>query len=284
MCAGPSQHGLLREWDTTGEHHWFKAWREEEKDAGQPCLERPGQPQPQESTLSVEASGDEWLLNSAGGSCLPLSDFWYISKHKIKLSSLRTLTREFLGRPVVRTLRFHCSGTGSVSGRGTKIPYAMWCGQTPPPQNQNQNKTKQIKTKKNLNECSCMCPRFFYDRDVLDISCPCPGWGRRGEVQHPTAPEGPRQSTLCWEVTGGRNCWPLFTQPTGNICMSNTFCTKRPMVAMPGYGSQAVHGTALWFIFLHSLWESSGGIQTFLLSMFGKQNVKILEIPCFRSF
>ena len=41
--------------------------------------------------------------------------------------------RDFPGRPVVRTLRFHC--LGSIPGRGTKIPQAMWHG------NKNANKS-----------------------------------------------------------------------------------------------------------------------------------------------
>ena len=37
-------------------------------------------------------------------------------------SALKEQTREFPGGPVVRTLPFHCRGTGLIPGRGTKIP------------------------------------------------------------------------------------------------------------------------------------------------------------------
>ena len=37
--------------------------------------------------------------------------------------------REFPGSPVVRTLRFHCCGLGSIPGQGTKIPQAVQCSQ-----------------------------------------------------------------------------------------------------------------------------------------------------------
>ena len=33
------------------------------------------------------------------------------------------------GGPVVRTWHFHCSGTGSIPGWGTKIPQVAWRGQ-----------------------------------------------------------------------------------------------------------------------------------------------------------
>ena len=36
---------------------------------------------------------------------------------------------EFPCGPVVRTLRFHCQGLGSMPSWGTKILYAMWYGQ-----------------------------------------------------------------------------------------------------------------------------------------------------------
>ena len=36
--------------------------------------------------------------------------------------------RDFPGGPVVKTLRFHCRGTGLIPGQGTKIPHATWCG------------------------------------------------------------------------------------------------------------------------------------------------------------
>ena len=36
---------------------------------------------------------------------------------------------EFPGGPVVRILCFHCWGPGSISGKGTKILQAKWCGQ-----------------------------------------------------------------------------------------------------------------------------------------------------------
>ena len=36
---------------------------------------------------------------------------------------------DFPGGPVVKTLRFHCRGAGSIPGRGTKILHAVWHGQ-----------------------------------------------------------------------------------------------------------------------------------------------------------
>ena len=45
---------------------------------------------------------------------------------------------------MVQWLRHHAStagGKGSISGRGTKIPPAMGCGQPPPPQPQNKRTT-----------------------------------------------------------------------------------------------------------------------------------------------
>ena len=38
-------------------------------------------------------------------------------------------SRDSPGGPVVRTLRFHCQGLGSIPGWGTKIPKATWHGQ-----------------------------------------------------------------------------------------------------------------------------------------------------------
>ena len=38
-------------------------------------------------------------------------------------------TGDFLGGPVVKTLRSHCRGKGSIPGQGTKIPHAARCGQ-----------------------------------------------------------------------------------------------------------------------------------------------------------
>ena len=37
--------------------------------------------------------------------------------------------RDFPSGPVIKTLCLHCRGTGSNPGQGTKIPYAVWCGQ-----------------------------------------------------------------------------------------------------------------------------------------------------------
>ena len=55
----------------------------------------------------------------------------------IKKSNLATIllmknqqSWEFPGSPVVRILRFHCHGRGSILGKGTKIPQASWGGQT----------------------------------------------------------------------------------------------------------------------------------------------------------
>ena len=45
----------------------------------------------------------------------------YTHTHKI-------LSWDFPGGPVVKTLCFHCSGHGSIPGRGTKIPHDE-CGQ-----------------------------------------------------------------------------------------------------------------------------------------------------------
>ena len=36
---------------------------------------------------------------------------------------------DFPGGPVVRTLRFHCRGTGSIPGQGAKILHATWLSQ-----------------------------------------------------------------------------------------------------------------------------------------------------------
>ena len=36
---------------------------------------------------------------------------------------------EFPGGPVVGTQHFHCQGQGLISGWGTKILQAVWCGQ-----------------------------------------------------------------------------------------------------------------------------------------------------------
>ena len=36
---------------------------------------------------------------------------------------------EFPGRPLVRTLRFHCQGPGLIPGRETKILGAVWQSQ-----------------------------------------------------------------------------------------------------------------------------------------------------------
>ena len=38
--------------------------------------------------------------------------------------------RDSPGGPVVKTLHFQCKGMGSISGQGTKIPHAMWQGQS----------------------------------------------------------------------------------------------------------------------------------------------------------
>ena len=38
--------------------------------------------------------------------------------------------RGFPGGPVVKTPHFQCKGMGSISGQGTKIPHAMWQGQS----------------------------------------------------------------------------------------------------------------------------------------------------------
>ena len=38
-------------------------------------------------------------------------------------------SRDFSGSSVVKTLRFHAGGAGSIPGRVTKIPHATWCGQ-----------------------------------------------------------------------------------------------------------------------------------------------------------
>ena len=43
--------------------------------------------------------------------------------------------QDFTGSPVVRTPCFNCGGAGSITGQGTKIPHALWCGNPPPPTN-----------------------------------------------------------------------------------------------------------------------------------------------------
>ena len=36
---------------------------------------------------------------------------------------------DFPGRPLVKTLSFHCRGTGSITDQGSKIPHATWHSQ-----------------------------------------------------------------------------------------------------------------------------------------------------------
>ena len=45
---------------------------------------------------------------------------------------LLLLSWDFPRGPVVKTLHFHCRGTGSIPGQGTKILHATQCGQKPP--------------------------------------------------------------------------------------------------------------------------------------------------------
>ena len=46
-----------------------------------------------------------------------------LSRDRVCRATL-SLLWEFPGGPMVRTWRFHCCGTGSIPGRGTKIPQA----------------------------------------------------------------------------------------------------------------------------------------------------------------
>ena len=68
------------------------------------------------------------------------------------LGGLIWLTRGGRGTSLaVRWLRLCAStagGTGSIPGRGTKIPHAAWCGQT------NKNKTKQTRGGREIGPCS----------------------------------------------------------------------------------------------------------------------------------
>lgn len=42
-----------------------------------------------------------------------------------KFAVVEGLKRVFPGGPVVKTLCFHCRGTGSIPGQGTKIPHTV---------------------------------------------------------------------------------------------------------------------------------------------------------------
>ena len=49
--------------------------------------------------------------------------------NELKKKKKSRVCGEFPGVPVVRTQRSHCQNPGSVPGRGTKIPQAIWPGQ-----------------------------------------------------------------------------------------------------------------------------------------------------------
>ena len=61
-----------------------------------------------------------------------------------------TSSLDFSGRPVVKTLCFHCRGMGSIPAQGTKIPHAMW--------HSKRNKEKNFF----LNKISLALPFFFF--------------------------------------------------------------------------------------------------------------------------
>ena len=60
---------------------------------------------------------------------LAIIDLWPWCYVVQKLKYLKCWFWEFPGGPVVRTLCFHCRGTGSIPDLGTKIPHAAQYGQ-----------------------------------------------------------------------------------------------------------------------------------------------------------
>ena len=65
--------------------------------------------------------------------------YMWLSEFKLIKNELHY--REFPGSPVVRTLRCHCHGLGSIPGWGTKIPQATWhSAHAHPPQKKKKKK------------------------------------------------------------------------------------------------------------------------------------------------
>ena len=56
--------------------------------------------------------------------------------------------RDSPGGPVVKTLHFQYKGMGLISGQGTKIPHAMWQGQSIKKKKKNLFKKEKLKKKK----------------------------------------------------------------------------------------------------------------------------------------
>ena len=64
-----------------------------------------------------------WFGDGVSGSKSLLKLMLRPPKH---LSKSKAPGRDFPGGPVVGTLPFNAGGTGSISGRGAKIPHASW--------------------------------------------------------------------------------------------------------------------------------------------------------------
>ena len=99
------------------------------------------------------------------------------TKLKKKKAGLKKWFEDFSGGPVVRTPRFHCRGTGSIPGPGTKIPYAARRGQ-------NNNKTKKTPKQKqqqkiwNIN-LKITNIYIYYSIEILLVwllQCSCFSW------------------------------------------------------------------------------------------------------------
>ena len=63
--------------------------------------------------------------------------------------------RDFPGGPVVKTPHFQCKGMGSISGQGTKIPHAMWQGQSIKKKKKSYLKRRKLKKKKGKPKGGC---------------------------------------------------------------------------------------------------------------------------------
>ena len=74
---------------------------------------------------------DSVLYSPVQSSFFPFSEEVLLFNMQFEEFSLcfKILLGDFPGSPVVKTLRFHCRGWGSIPRWGTKIPYAAWCGQ-----------------------------------------------------------------------------------------------------------------------------------------------------------
>ena len=53
-----------------------------------------------------------------------MTSHFSLAAFKILSLAFNSLTGDFPGGPVVKTLRFHCRGVGAIPGQGTKIPHA----------------------------------------------------------------------------------------------------------------------------------------------------------------